>query len=142
MTSGFNHVNSTDNIPNNRKPTIVDIGNSTVLFQYIDGKYIPIGGNAVGNKFIPGIALPIVELTTEIVIGTPTPLTNEEGTMLDELLLQGMPIIFKLVFNIQGSKVPISTVSACSEGYGFTISNGTLLLNFVKIEDRWEAQTI
>ena len=85
----------------------------------------------IDPKYLPGVCLPVVELSTVITNGAM--LTDEESAKLAALAEKRLPVILRFLY----SDSTITSVAACSEfegGSGFMVPFGPLSIQFI-IED-------
>ena len=79
-----------------------------MAFDYNDGEYITVYKKTetihpIDQKYLPGVCLEMIELTSEIPINAKDipPLTAEESAVLSTAAAKGLPVIIK--FNLNGN---------------------------------------
>lgn len=87
----------------------------------------------IDPKYLPGVCLPVVELSTEIPIdGTEVTLSTEEGTLLTKACESGIPVCMKIRLGIsENITTPFSAVFTLgtedANSALFCMLNGTLI---------------
>lgn len=54
-------------------------------------------------KYLPGVCLPVVEISTVLTLNSTVALTEEEGAMLDAAVAQNLPVVIRLKLKDNGS---------------------------------------
>lgn len=108
--------------------SIDDKGNKSGLFATTDSGSITVTVTSttetivpIDPKYLPGVCLPVVELSTAIESGTATTLSDAESAELTKIAGQEMPCLIKFAISLPDAEQRISAVFTFTEFAGITL---------------------
>lgn len=89
----------------------------------------------IDPKYLPGVCLPVVELTTEPTVGTSASLTADESAKLDEVVTLKTPIVLNFVYPDMGEMSCVCFYMASANGFVHHFSFGNTMTLIVGYGD-------